>query len=114
MEESMTNPLLRTLISEMVENYLIEEEDKPVHASIDYMPDHDNKPSKNEIHSYLKKHGGDSIKIKKITHDGPGGGASEVEFHGHPKHIMKLINHHHDENYPLNHAGHKAYQSDYE
>jgi hypothetical protein len=110
----MSHPLLRTLISEMVESYLNEDEDKPVHAFIDYMPDHDKKPSKSEIHGYLKKHGGDSIKIKSISHDGPGGGASEVEFHGHPKHVMKLLNHHHDDNYPLNRKGHEEYKKDYE
>ena len=110
----MSHPLFKTIISEMVEVYLNEDENKHVSATIDYMPDSDRKPSHSELHDYLTKHGGDSVKLGKVTHDGPGGGATEVRFSGHPKHVMKLINHHEQENYPLNHEGHKAYKKDFE
>jgi len=110
----MAHRLLRELISEMVETHL-EESDKKDHVSeyIDYMPHDEKRPSRKEIENHVKKHGGDSIKIKNVKHDGPAGGASEVKVHGHVKHVMKLLNHHHGDNYSHDHAGHKQYQKNY-
>lgn len=84
-----------------------------VRAGFDYMPDDDAKPTKSEIQSHVHEYGGPSIKLTKVRHNGPAGGASEVEVHGHVKHVMKLLNHHHGENYSLDHAGHKKYEEDY-
>jgi len=90
-----------------------EEHDGHVSASYDYMPDDDKRPSRKEITNHAHEYGGDSIKIQRIDHGGPAGGASEVQISGHPKHVMKLMNHHHDENYSLDHAGHAAFVKDY-
>ena len=84
-----------------------------VHASYDYYPDHNNKPSKQEVQSHAHEYGGKSIKIHKIYHDEPEKGAAEVHVKGHVKHVMNLINNHHGENYSLDHAGHKKYKKDY-
>lgn len=91
----------------------MDNEKNHVHGFMDYMPDTGKKPTRKEIQNFAHKHGGKSIKIKSIDHDGPGGGASEVVMKGHVKHIMKLHNHVHDDNYPLNHDGHKKMESDY-
>ena len=90
-----------------------EETDGHVSAAFDYMPDHDKKPSSKEIKDHVQEFGGDSIKIKRVDHGGPAGGASEVQISGHPKHVMKLMNHHHDENYSLDHAGHAEFMKNY-
>lgn len=79
----------------------------------DYMANHDKEPSHSEIKNHAHKHGGKTIKIKSVNHDGPGGGASEVHATGHVKHIMKLHNAHHGDNYSLDHDGHKKMMKDY-
>lgn len=91
----------------------LEESNKSVDHHFDYMPDHENTPSHDEIKKHIHKYGGKSLKIHSVEHDGPGGGASMVHVKGDVKHVMKLHNYHHDENYSEDHAGHKQMTKDY-
>lgn len=84
-----------------------------VKASYDYMPDHNRKPSSQEITNHAQQHGGKSIAVTNVRHGAGGGGGAEVHIKGHVKHVMKFLNHHHGENYSHDHAGHKEYKKDY-
>ena len=99
--------------TEVQESVELGESKDHVSVSYDYMGDGPGHPAKQEIQNHATKHGGSSMKITSVAHDGPGGGASEVMAKGHVKHAMKFVNHHHDENYSLDHSGHKKYKKDY-
>ena len=75
---------------------------------------HDN-PTKGKAwaEKYGQRKGGPSMKVHSYTHDGPGGGNPAVTYKGHVKDAMKFHNHHHDENYSLDHDGHKKMTKDY-
>ena len=75
---------------------------------------HDN-PTKGKAwaEKYGQRKGGPSMKVHSYTHDGPGGGHPAVTYKGHVKDAMKFHNHHHDENYSLDHDGHKKMTKDY-
>ena len=84
-----------------------------VSNSFDYIRDDGSDPSQQEIQKYANKHGGPSIKVTGINQDGPGGGSTEVNVTGHPEHIMKLHNHHNDDDYSHDMSGYKKMTSDY-
>lgn len=85
-----------------------------VKSSIEYTSASNKKghASNKEILNYAHKHGGSSIKIDHVNHD-TGGNSSDVQLKGDVKHIMKLHNHHHNDNYPHTEAGHKKMSKDY-
>jgi len=84
-----------------------------VTASYDYMPNHNKPVSRKEVLDHAQQHGGKSIKVTNTYQGAGGGGSAEVHIKGHVKHVMKFINHHHDENYSHDHAGHKKFKKDF-
>lgn len=72
-------------------------------------------PHKNakDLQTHLKKVGGKSMTLTHYKHIGMGGGNPDFAGHGEVHHVMKFINHHHGENYSLDHAGHKQFKKDF-
>ena len=91
-------------------NKVDEQTVKHHHDSMDYFADKPGKPSHDEIKKHMHKHGGDSLKIKSVSHSKDNG--TSVHFKGHVKHVMKLANYTHDEKYPHNDKGYKSYAKD--
>jgi hypothetical protein len=60
--------------------------------------------------AHVQKHAGGPV---KVTHHGMVGGNHDVSVTGHPKHVMKFVNHHEDEKYSHDHAGHAQYKKDF-
>jgi hypothetical protein len=61
--------------------------------------------------AYVKKKAGSNVTVKH--HGMTPNGDHDISVTGHPKHVMKFVNHHEDGKYSLNHAGHKKYEKDF-
>lgn len=73
----------------------------------------DPKKGKAYVQNLVKKKGGPSVRVTSYDHDGPGGGHPAVSIKGRVDHVMKYHNHHNDEKYSTDHAGHKKMSKDY-
>ena len=67
--------------------------------------------SKSDAMSHVKKHAGSSVKVKH--HGMTPNGDHDISVTGHPKHVMKFVNHHEDEKYSHDHKGHAQYKKDF-
>ena len=100
-------------VSALTEKYLNENKDK-VTADFGYW--HDGKDGPKDVEGYVKNvgTGGHPSLTSKITKANTNQGREhDCTVTGHVKHVMKFINDHHQENYSLDHAGHKQFNKDY-
>jgi hypothetical protein len=65
---------------------------------------------KKDVINYVKKKAGGPVTVK---HRMSPNGDHEISVTGHPKHVMKFVNHHEDENYSHDKAGHDKYKKDF-
>jgi hypothetical protein len=67
--------------------------------------------TKNLAIAAVRKKAGPNVAVKH--HGMTPNGDHDIGITGHPKHVMKFVNHHEDGKYSLDHAGHAKYKKDF-